>query len=105
MHISRRSLALLACAILALQTVSAMQDRDHDHDHDHDPSTTTWSCSAKCDKSVAADKICGGKNVSTASTWALARAETKKAPTSPSNHLGAHGPVRPQLLRDVHRGG
>ena len=80
MHISRRSLALLACAILALQTVSAMQDHDHDHDHDHDSSTTTWSCSAKCDGSVAADKICGGKNVSTASTLGLGTcAETKKA--------------------------
>ena len=76
MHISRRSLALLACAILALQPVSAMQD----HDHDHDSSTTTWSCSAKCDGSVAADKICGGKNVSTASTLGLGTcAETKKA--------------------------
>ena len=80
MHISRRSLALLACAIFALQTVSAMQDHDHDHDHDHDSSTTTWSCSAKCDGSVAADKICGGKNVSTASTLGLGTcAETKKA--------------------------
>ena len=80
MHISRRSLALLACAIFALQTVSAMQDHDHDHDQDHDPSTTTWSCSAKCDGSVAADKICGGKNVSTASTLGLGTcAETKKA--------------------------
>ena len=80
MHISRRSLALLACAILALQTVSAMQDHDHDHDHDHVSSTTTWSCSAKCDGSVAADKICGGKNVSTASTLGLGTcAETKKA--------------------------
>ena len=43
-------------------------------------STTTWSCSAKCDGSVAADKICGGKNVSTASTLGLGTcAETKKA--------------------------
>ena len=42
--------------------------------------TTTWSCSAKCDGSVAADKICGGKNVSTASTLGLGTcAETKKA--------------------------
>jgi len=74
MHFSRRSLAVLACAILALQPVSAMEGMDSGS------STTTWSCSAKCDGSVAADKICGGKNVSTASTLGLGTcAETKKA--------------------------
>lgn len=77
MHFNRRSLALLACAILALQPVSAMEGMSG---MASGSSTTTWSCSAKCDGSVAADKICGGKNVSTASTLGLGTcAETKKA--------------------------